>query len=54
MQGSQFHIQITHGNLEEWVSALEARKIEFMVSALNAGVKDYSTVTPQSLVIFGQ
>lgn len=48
MQGSQFHIQLTHGNLEDWISALEARQIPVYGSALNDDAVDYSTVTPQS------
>ncbi len=48
MQGSQFHIDLTHGNLEDWVKALEARQIPVYGSALNDQAEDYSTVTPQA------
>lgn len=46
MQGSQFHIQLTHSNLEDWISALKERNIPVYGSALNENAEDYSTVTP--------
>lgn len=55
MQGSQFHIQLTEGDLSLWVNALKSRDIPVYGSALDEHAKDYQTVetTPNFGLIMG-
>ncbi|KRK97937.1 rRNA methylase [Secundilactobacillus odoratitofui DSM 19909 = JCM 15043] len=46
MQGSQFHIQLTEGDLSEWVTDLKQRGIAVYGSALDEHAQDYSAVEP--------
>lgn len=44
MQGSQFHVQLTSGDLAAWVKTLTASDIPVFGSELNPAAKDYRTV----------
>ena len=48
MQGSQFHVQLTEGDLTEWVTTLKDRQMPVYGSALDEQAKDYQTVTNQA------
>lgn len=48
MQGSQFHITITDGDLAEWIHTFKQREFSVFGTALNPEAKDYRTVTPST------
>ncbi|GMA70238.1 23S rRNA methyltransferase [Leuconostoc litchii] len=48
MQGSQFHLEVLNGDLDEWVDALTANNLPVYGSQLNEEAKSYRDVEPST------
>ncbi|CAM3143454.1 TrmH family RNA methyltransferase [Leuconostoc rapi] len=48
MQGSQFHLEVLNGDLNEWADALTANNLSVYGSQLNEAAQSYRTIDPST------